>query len=107
MPTYIFHCEHCEENFEIFQTLAEYTGKTDCPTCNNSTEYRIYDVVPGHVIKGDTEIKIGHLAKRNRDRLSADKKFELAKKHNEYKFKEVEKELPKGVKERKRKNPYA
>jgi putative FmdB family regulatory protein len=106
MPTYVFHCKKCKKDFEIFQTLQEYSGKVDCPSCTTPTEHRIYTVVPGHVVLGDNDIKIGHLAKRNRDRMSDDKKRELARKHNEYKYTEVEKELPKGVKERKRKNPH-
>ncbi len=39
------------------------------------------------------------------NKVKDDQKKELARKHNEYKFTPVEKDLPKGVKERARKNP--
>ena len=104
MPTYVFHCNTCKADFEVFQSLKEYNGHTQCPDCQTETEHRVYDVVPGHVVLGDSEIKIGHLAKRNRDRMPDDQKKDLARKHNEYKFAPVEKDLPKGVKERARKN---
>lgn len=106
MPTYDFYCKSCKEVFEIFRTFAEYREDAECPTCNKVTKIRDYKPVTTTVIKGNTEVTVGHLAKRNRDTFSADKKHSLLKKHNEYKEVVPEKDLPKGISRIEKKKKY-
>ncbi|NDG32994.1 hypothetical protein EB118_23375, partial [bacterium] len=50
------------------------------------------------VKKSDSELKtIGDLALRNTDRMSDDEKEHLKRKHNDYKEKPTNKQLPKGM----------
>ena len=101
MPTYTFCCEQCSVVFDTFSTYREYTGKATCPKCGITTETRDYrtDLPSGFVKLSDNQIKLGHLANRNTERLSADEKEALHRKHNAYKYQEPTgiKQLPKGM----------
>lgn len=102
MPTYSYHCEKCEHNFELFFYIKDYIEHPCCAMCNSDNTIRRYtdDVVTqsASVRKSDTELKtIGDLAKRNSDRLSEDEKIHLYQKHNSYKEEQSTKELPKGM----------
>jgi putative FmdB family regulatory protein len=36
MPTYVYQCEKCGEEFTLIMSLKEYeTGKVTCPKCNS------------------------------------------------------------------------
>jgi putative FmdB family regulatory protein len=35
-PLYDFQCQECEQEFEVFWHLMEYTPTTICPICNGS-----------------------------------------------------------------------
>lgn len=101
MPTYSFRCKKCGV-FEVYVSIHKYDGTSKCPTCNKKTSDRALDIdvtpeIFGGVVKSDSEITIGDLANRNRDRFSDDKKAELTKKHNEYKNTPSERELPSGM----------
>ena len=42
MPTYEFHCNNCNHNFEIYLTYQEYgSRKFSCPACNHPEPKRI------------------------------------------------------------------
>lgn len=102
MPTYSYHCEKCNCEFELFFYIKDYNDSPKCIECNSSSTHRSYikDVCTQStsVKKADSELKtIGDLANRNRDRLSDDEKQELYKKHNEYKDHKEENPLPKGM----------
>lgn len=102
MPTYTYKCIKCENVFELFATYKNYDNiKTKCPKCSSKKTERCYDIdlrnISGSVIKSDSEIKLGHLADRNRDRMSNDEKSHLYKKHNDYKEKSIESNLPSGM----------
>lgn len=101
MPTYTFCCEQCSIVFDTFSTYKEYTGKAVCPQCSKETDVRDFrtDLPNGFVKLSDNQVKLGHLASRNSERLSADEKEALRIKHNAYKYEEPHgiKQLPKGM----------
>lgn len=102
MPNYSYKCEKCNKNFELFFSIRDYDPNPKCIECGKKNTHRLYvlDVLTqsASVKKSDNELKtIGDLANRNRDRLSNDQKEALAAKHNEYKEKPPQKELPKGM----------
>jgi putative FmdB family regulatory protein len=102
MPTYTYNCEKCKKTFELFFYIKDYTEKPKCELCGSKSTHRCYALDAAtqstSVKKSDSELKtIGDLANRNRDRLSADQKLELDKKHNSYKEEQSDKPLPKGM----------
>jgi putative FmdB family regulatory protein len=103
MPTYSYFCYKCNDDFEIFSYIKDYTDNPDCSFCGKKTTYRLYDkdvlTQSCSVRKSDSELKtLGDLAMRNTERMSQDEKIALHKKHNDYKENKVEtKPLPKGM----------
>ena len=102
MPTYSYTCQCCNCDFEMFYYIKDYISNPKCIQCQSSSTYRRYvdDVMTqsSSVKKGDSELKtLGDLAKRNSERLSEDEKTHLYIKHNQYKYEESTKELPKGM----------
>jgi putative FmdB family regulatory protein len=49
VPTYEYHCEHCEQTFDVFQSFQD-DSLTACPTCGNPVR-KVYGNV-GVVFKG-------------------------------------------------------
>lgn len=80
MPTYEYECKKCGDRFEIQQSIHADALKK-CKKCKTNNLYR---VITGDIYcsikKSDSEIKLGHLADRNRDRFSDDKKEYLLEK---------------------------
>lgn len=102
MPTYSYCCNSCDNQFELFFYIKDYTPTPECTKCRSEDTYRMYalDVATqsASVKKSDSELKtIGDLANRNRDKLSEDEKIHLHQKHNSYKDNQPEKPLPKGM----------
>lgn len=102
MPEYTFVCTECRDIFSVFMPMKKYIPKQKCPVCKKTLSvHRHYETDLSHITtsvkKGDDELKIGHLAARNTERMSSDEKADLTRKHNEYKYQESEKELPKGM----------
>lgn len=101
MPTYSYICNDCNNQFEIFFSIRDYTENAKCIKCGSSKTNRDYNdlkTLSSSVKKSDSELKtLGDLANRNRDNLSEDQKADLYKKHNDYKEQESMKELPKGM----------
>lgn len=103
MPTYSYHCNKCNKDFEIFFYIKDYVENPKCEYCKENKQInRLYnkDILTqsASVKKADSELKtIGDLANRNRDRMSEDEKNSLHKKHNSYKEEPSKKELPKGM----------
>lgn len=102
MPTYSYSCDSCNTNFELFFYIKDYIEKPKCIICSSKkTNRSIIDDVKTlnySVKKSDTELKtLGDLAQRNSDKMSRDYKITLRQKHNEYKYDESQKELPKGM----------
>ena len=100
MPTYTYFCSNCSKSFELFSTISSYKEKEKCSECKSICS-RLYQEdmlsINGSVKKSDSDLKLGDLANRNRDRMSEDHKQYLHKKHNEYKDPSFNKPLPKGM----------
>lgn len=101
MPNYTYYCNHCQKSFEVFYSIRDYKDSAKCLDCKTKC-YRSYQedmlTITGSVKKSDSELKtLGDLANRNRDKMSADEKRALDKKHNDYKDQTPTKELPKGM----------
>ena len=91
MPIYTFKCDKelngCGHTFEVVMSISQYKSKQMCPKCRKSKSViRDYqeDAPRSNVILSDDELKLGHLAQRNTERFSNDKKEELNRKHNAY-----------------------
>jgi len=102
MPTYSYHCEKCQQHFELFFYIKDYIPNPECSLCGSSKTNRHYvaDVLSqsASVKKSDSELKtIGDLANRNRDKLSEDEKSALYTKHNSYRESGEDAPLPKGM----------
>lgn len=106
MPTYSFICDTnqkgCGHQFSLFMSMTTYTNKQKCPQCNKQKSVRRdYDIdlptLSQNIKLNDDNITVGHLAKRNSERLSSDEKDHLTEKHNAYKYEEPTKPLPKGM----------
>lgn len=100
MPIYTFKCNDCQNIFEIIASYKEYNNiNIKCDKCNSIDTDRAYSEdlqnITGSVIKSDCDLKLGHLANRNRDRMSDDHKQHLYNKHNSYKGSNVD--LPNGM----------
>jgi putative FmdB family regulatory protein len=102
LPQYSYFCEKCSNVFELFFSIGSYTdSKQKCPECHSSCS-RSYSTdlstLSSSVKKSDSELKtIGHLANRNRDRMTEDQKTILHEKHNDYKEVSSDKPLPSGM----------
>jgi putative FmdB family regulatory protein len=45
MPTYVYRCEHCGEEFERIETISEHeASKPKCPKCASETVVRLPSV---------------------------------------------------------------
>lgn len=98
MPIYPYRCKNCRHAFEVFQSIHKYRTLHKCPNCKYDALERIFVIGDAFVKLADTEIKkVGHLAQRNTEKMSDDQRQELHRKHNEYKYKEPEKDLPPGM----------
>ena len=102
MPNYTYECNACHYVFELFSTIKDYQESPKCVKCNSKKTSRMLAedamTLNSSVKKSDSELKtIGDLANRNRDKMSEDQKTHLHKKHNDYKEKESDKELPTGM----------
>ena len=103
---YTFICDNCNFQLESLQEIANYKSLKKCPECKKNKLYRDYaaDSVNVSVRLGNDEIKVGHLADRNTQRLSNDEKNELTKKHNAYKDQDISDKLPEGMSQIKKKD---
>lgn len=102
MPAYSFICENCQTKFEIICSIAEYSDKQKCVSCNSKKTVRLYtedlSTLNTSVKKSDSELRtIGDIANRNRDKMSDDQKAYLQQKHNAYKEEAPTKSLPQGM----------
>ena len=104
MPTYTFLCDPekngCGHTFELCMLMCDYSPTQQCPDCKSlQPVHRYYEVdMPQTSVKlSDDEITVGHLAQRNTEKFSNDKKEALKKKHNEYKTNKPKTPLPDGM----------
>lgn len=101
MPTYTYFCDSCKYQFELFAYYKDYQEHPKCEKCNKKTNRHYAEdliTLNASIKKSDNELKtLGDLANRNRDRMSDDQKESLRQKHNEYREKDFDKPLPKGM----------
>jgi putative FmdB family regulatory protein len=101
MPSYSYRCEKCQETIEIFCSIGAYKDQIKCKHCKKliSRDYNTdMATINSTIKKSDCELKtIGDLAQRNNDKMSDDEKVHLHQKHNAYKDKKDQTELPKGM----------
>lgn len=102
MPTYTYFCDDCQQYFEKFALMCDYTDSETCPTCNscrNVIRALGYDISTVHrtVVAGDNEINLGQLADRNTQRMSRDEKIDKFYEQNKYKYEGPETDLPTGM----------
>lgn len=104
MPIYTFKCDKkdggCGHRFEIVMSMKKYTINHLCPKCKSDKVTRDYqsDQLTSFVKLDDDQLKLGHLAKRNTERMSNDERVHLDYKNNEYKYNKKGGELPSGMK---------
>ena len=87
MPVYTYHCDHCEAEFEKYQSFSE-ESLTTCPECEHETLRKIYS--PALVVfKGsgfyvtDTKSSSATLSSNNhKDQPSQDKSDGAEKKED-------------------------
>jgi len=101
MPTYTFACDKCKKKIELFMSFANYSDQQKCPDCKKAIQRCYQDDLNnlnGFVRLSDSEIKtLAHLAHRNSEKMSADQKAALHKKHNAYKYEDNGSPLPDGM----------
>jgi len=104
MPTYTYFCQTCNGSFDLNASINSYKEKQECPSCNEicDRDYNDMLTLSSSVVKSDSELRtVGDLANRNRDKLTADQKADLDRKHTQYQDDKVKdeltKELPKGM----------
>lgn len=102
MPTYTYQCSECSNVFELFSTISDYKDTVPCTNCSCKKSFRLLAedalTLNGSVRLGDDEVKtLGHLAKRNTERMSEDEKQAIWAKNNAYKETPSDKPLPKGM----------
>lgn len=51
MPTYAYKCDHCEHDFELFQSITAEPVKK-CPECKKSKVRRLIGTGAGIIFKG-------------------------------------------------------
>jgi putative FmdB family regulatory protein len=51
MPTYEYHCQDCDHDFEAFQSMSEAPLKT-CPACGGHHVKRLISAGVGFIFKG-------------------------------------------------------
>jgi len=107
MPDYTFLCDEdkdgCGHAFEVSMSMSDYNENHVCPSCKQTDSIRRcleedFPTLNSSVVLSDHEIKVGHLAKRNTERLSVDEKAAIHYNNNKYKYEEPTKELPGGMK---------
>ena len=86
MPEYSYVCYKCKKGFSVIASFSNYKAQETCPVCNLAGHVQRdleidWDSLVGSVIRGDDEITLGELAKRNSARLSNDEKAALTHKH--------------------------
>ena len=81
MPIYSYCCKKCSQTFEMFFNYSNYKDKPKCEICGSKDTDRQITLdaatINGSVKKSDSELKIGDLANRNRDKLSQDEKADF------------------------------
>ena len=84
MPTYGYKCDHCEHEFELFQSITAASKRT-CPACKKRKLRRLIGMGAGILFKGtgfyETDYRSESYKKAaEKDKKSAEKKNDDKKK---------------------------
>lgn len=52
MPTYAYHCDHCELDFEKILPISRYDEPQNCPNCNEGPCKKMV-TLPNFILKGN------------------------------------------------------
>ena len=63
MPTYDYHCDSCQHNMEVFQSIKE-PRLTLCPQCGQKTLRRLIGAGAGIIFKGSGFYETDYKKKR-------------------------------------------
>ncbi len=73
MPTYDYHCDACEHEFELFQPITE-NAKKKCPECGRMKLRRLFGTGAAIVFKGSGFYQTDYRSDSYRKGAEADKK---------------------------------
>ena len=95
MPEYSYTCLKCNTKFSVIKSISDYKPKEKCPECKLIGEVirdleTDWNSLVGAVVRGDDQITVGELAKRNTERLSNDEKAALTHKHKTEGYETIE-----------------
>ena len=77
MPTYIYYCDNCSQNFEISKPMSLINQQEVCKYCKSSQIYRDYNQETKTI---NTPKTVGSLADKNDSKFSKDYKQHLSMK---------------------------
>lgn len=72
MPTYDYHCDACEHEFELFQGITE-EPKKKCPKCGKNKLRRLFGTGGAIVFKGSGFYKTDYRSESYKKSADADK----------------------------------
>lgn len=82
MPTYLYHCSPCDEEFDKILSISKYDEPQNCPNCGEGPARKMV-TRPNFILKGDDwagkNIRINNQMRKKNERLSsrqADRKKE-------------------------------
>lgn len=75
MPTYDYHCDACEHEFELFQPITE-DAKKKCPQCGKNKLRRLFGPGAAIVFKGSGFYKTDYRSESYKKGAAADKPAE-------------------------------
>ena len=71
MPTYEYHCDACEHNFDEFQSMSEAPLKK-CPKCKKSKLRRVFGTGAAILFKGSGFYETDHRSESYKSAAKAD-----------------------------------
>jgi putative FmdB family regulatory protein len=72
MPTYDYHCDNCQHEFELFQSITE-PAKKKCPQCGKQKLRRLFGTGGAIMFKGSGFYKTDYRSESYKKRAEADK----------------------------------
>ena len=78
MPTYDYHCDACEHEFELFQSISE-PHKRKCPECGKLKLRRLFGTGAAVVFKGSGFYQTDYRSDSYKKGAEADKKASESK----------------------------